>query len=120
MANRADSLCHVIINGLNVMEFTVDSLQEFVTFATVHGLLVKSVKVALESLSTLLAWVGVILYSVFKMIDFLFIQRREGRYYIPDPMRHCKFMKTNIRHDLDLWLKASEQIFKYNIERQHD
>lgn len=111
MANRSDVMCDAIINGLDIMAHTVDSFVEFATFAIVHGLLIKGAKLLIKVL--FVHWVAygvLVLYSLYKFFDAIFIQRRENRYFIADPKLHCQFVNLSYADRFMLWLKGTSQI----------
>lgn len=113
LGNRTHEICEAIVNGLDVMANTVDSFKEFATYAVVHGLCIKGVKLMIKLM--FVHWVAfgiLILYKIYKTFDAIFIHRREKRYYIPDPKAHCNYMNQSYVDVFMNWLKASQQIEK--------
>lgn len=113
IGNRTEAMCETIINGLDVMAHTVDSFTQFATFAVVHGLIIKGAKLTIKLI--FVHWVAygvLVLYSLYKFFDAIFIQRRENRFFIADPKLHCHFVNLSYADNFNLWLKGTSQIDK--------
>lgn len=108
--NRVDVMCEYIVNGLDKMEHTVDSNNEFKFYAVVDGLVIKGLKVVIKFMYLPLAYAVVVLYSLYKFFDAIFLQRRELRYYISDPKRHCHYYNESYVDKFNRWLKSGNQI----------
>lgn len=110
VGNRTEAICESIIHGLDVMIHTVDSMSKFMTFAFVHGVLIKGCKLLLKMWFEPLALAGAGAYTLFKIIDALFIQRREKKNTYPDPKKNCKYMNLSYVDRWMLWLKQADAL----------
>lgn len=112
MSKRVESICHSAIHGLEIIQHNVDSMMEFMTFAVVHGVLIKGVKVLIKLLYVPMAYGVAILYSVYKVIDALFLHNREKKKSIVDPKKHCNFVNKSYGDAFMEWFKSSDAISK--------
>lgn len=108
--NRVDIMCEYTMNGLDIMEHMVDNNNKFKYYAVIDGLFIKGIKVVIKFMYLPLAYAVVVFYSLYKFFDAIFLQRRELRYYIADPKRHCKYYNLSYVDKFNRWLKSSLQI----------
>lgn len=92
------------------MQHTIDSEIEFMTVAFIHGVLIKGAKLMLKVWWEPLAYAGLILYSIFKTLDALFLIRRERKNMYPDPKKHCHYMNLSYVDKWVLWLKQADAL----------
>lgn len=92
------------------MEHMVDNFVQFGSYAIIHGLFIKGAKVLIKLAYLPLAYAVLALYSLYKFFDAIFLQRRELKYYIADPKRHCKYYNESYVDKFNRWLKSSLQI----------
>lgn len=120
LANRTEWICQTALRGLDVMLSTVDSFKDFATYAVIHGILLKGLKMALKlMLAHEIVFAALIAYKVFKLIDAIFIQNREKKFFQADPNFHCRYTKESIGKAFSRWVKSSEQIGT-PTDSQHD
>lgn len=110
MANRIEALCESLIHGLEIMEYTVDDMVAFITFAIVHGLIIKGVKVLIKFWYVPLAYAVIVLYSIFKVIDAIFIHYREMKNAYADPKKHCRYVQESYTDRWMAWLKQARAV----------